>query len=74
VRYEALIDTATVGLGIAYAAALHPDIYHAVHEHVLPPETLAGAMACLGLAGLAGYAGWRRVRSAKPWAHPLPGR
>jgi hypothetical protein len=54
VRYEALIYTATVGLGIAYsAAALHPDIYHAVREHVLPPETLTGAMACLGLAGAA---------------------
>jgi hypothetical protein len=54
VRYEALIYTATVGLGVAYsAAALHPDIYHAVREHVLPPETLAGAMACLGLAGSA---------------------
>jgi hypothetical protein len=50
--YTRVILLSILLLGCGYAAAaFHPDVYHIVRDHVLPPRTAFGAASNLGLMG-----------------------
>ena len=66
-RYERVIYAAIIGVGGLYAAGgFHPDVYHVCREHVYPPETTAGVVVWLGVAG-GGLGLFLAAGLAPPW-------